>query len=155
MEYKEKLYDALKHKRVYDDNLYKTYGFLWEHCARSMQNKISSRNNFESEIYNDTIDLLKVIKEHTMHYQEARYKMAIVSDELRSFVNLKQLDNESLRYYTKRFRTVKEVFESHIGGPFKITKYVEKMNGYDSSDSDVVEKLEKKASDHFFAFVYL
>ena len=55
-----------------------------------MQNKITGRRDFEEKIFNDPINLLKAIKEHSLNYQESRYKMSIILDSLRTFLNTRQ-----------------------------------------------------------------
>ena len=55
-----------------------------------MQNKIASRKDFETRIYNHPINLLKSIKEHSLNYQETRYEMSIITDSIRSIMNAKQ-----------------------------------------------------------------
>ena len=62
MEYKAKLDEYIKRKRIYEDNLYKAYALIWERCAKAMQNKIKTRNDYKSLIYNDPIERLKAIK---------------------------------------------------------------------------------------------
>jgi hypothetical protein len=41
---------------------------------------------------------------HALNYQEYRYEMSIIADALRTMINLKQKENESLQDYTKRLR---------------------------------------------------
>ena len=79
MEYKAKLDEALKRKRMYNDNLFMAYALIWERYAKSMQNKILARSDYEYEIYNNPIKHLKAIKEHALDYQETCYKMSIIS----------------------------------------------------------------------------
>ena len=38
-------------------------------------------------------------------------------DAIRAFFNTKQKKSEPLQDYTRRFKTEKEIMESHIGGP--------------------------------------
>jgi hypothetical protein len=45
-------------------NMSKAYAFLWEQCARAMQNEIEARTDYESSIKNNPIELLKAIKQH-------------------------------------------------------------------------------------------
>jgi len=52
----------------------------WKRCAKVMQNKLLALSDYEDEIYNNPIKLLKAIKEHVLNYQETPYKMAIISD---------------------------------------------------------------------------
>ena len=79
MEYKSELDEAMRCKWEYKDNMYKSYALLWERCAKAMQNKIASRLDFDSLVYNNLITLLLTIKEHSLNYQETRYEMAIIS----------------------------------------------------------------------------
>ena len=51
---------------TYEENLFKAYAFLWEKCIKGMQNKIASRKDFESRIYNHPINILKSKKEHLL-----------------------------------------------------------------------------------------
>jgi hypothetical protein len=60
LEYKANLDEFMRRKRSYDDNLFKAYALIWERCAKAMQNKIMATSNFENEIYNDPIKLLKM-----------------------------------------------------------------------------------------------
>ena len=155
MEYKAELNEALGRKRMYNDNLFKAYALIWERCAKAMQNKISARSDFETRIYNNPIELMRAIKEHALNYQESRYEMAIIADAMRTVTTTKQRDNESLQDYTRRFKTAREILESHIGGPLILTKYVKTMDLYDATDPDVVETLINKASEQFFAHIYM
>jgi hypothetical protein len=67
----------------------------------------------------------------------------------------KQRDGESLQDYTQRYKTACEIFESHIGGPLSLTKYVTTIKGYDSEDKDKENELVQRASEQFYAYVYL
>ena len=82
-----------------------------------MQNKITGRNDFEEKIFNNPINLLIAIKKHSLNYQESRYEMSIITDSIRAFLNTKQKESETLQDYTRRFKTSKEIMESHVGGP--------------------------------------
>ena len=69
LEYKIKYTKWLNNTEIYKMNLIKPYAFLWEHCSKGMQNKIESRSKY-TEIVNNPVKLLKVIKEHALNYQE-------------------------------------------------------------------------------------
>jgi hypothetical protein len=66
--YKGNLDEFMRKRRSYDDNLFKAYALIWQRCAKAMQNKVMARSNFETEIYNDPIKLLKAVKEHALSY---------------------------------------------------------------------------------------
>ena len=63
MDYKADLDEAMRLKITYLKNTYKTYALLWEKCAKAIKNKISSRLDYYSSIYNNPIALLILIKE--------------------------------------------------------------------------------------------
>ena len=68
--------------------------------------------------------------------------MLVILDAMRTLLNTKQKDVETLQDYTKRFWIAKEVLESHIGGPIILTKIVKTIQGYmDLLTQDV--KVEK------------
>ena len=95
-----------------------------------MQNKIASRKDYETKIYNNPINLLISIKEHLLNYQETRYEMSIIADFIRAFINPKQKENESLHDFTRRFKTCRDIMESQLGGPIMLTKYIQTLPEY-------------------------
>ena len=62
MEYNREFDEYLKRKRMYEDNLYKVYAFLWERCTKAMQNRIMAHADFQTKIYNHPLELLIAIK---------------------------------------------------------------------------------------------
>ena len=71
-----------------------------------MKSKIITRKDFQNKIYNNSINLLIAIKEHSL----TRYEMLIISDTMRAFLNTRQKNNKSLQDFTRRFKTSKEIF---------------------------------------------
>ena len=128
MEYKAELDEALKRKRMYNDNLFKAYALIWERCAKAMLNKLLAQSDYEDEIYKNLIKLIKALKEHSLNYQEACYEMSIISDAFQALWNTTQKENENLQDYTWHFKTSKDILESHIEGPIQLTKYYVMMN---------------------------
>ena len=108
--------------RTYTNNIMKAYALFWGRCAKGMKNKIEARSDFKSKIENNPFELLKMIKEHSMSYQENCYNMSVILDLLMTLLTTRQKDVESLQDYTKRFRVTREVFESHNGGPMILIK---------------------------------
>ena len=70
LEFKEDWTRYQKRVDDYKDNLTKAYALIWERCTKAMQNKIANSNNFESDIYDDPIELLKETKKNALNYQE-------------------------------------------------------------------------------------
>ena len=155
MEYKAELDEAIRRKRTYENNTYKAYALLWERCNKAMQNKIASRSDYDTAVYNNPISLLRAIKEHSLNYQETRYEMSIITDSFRAVFTAKQRDGESLQDYTRRFKTSTEILESHLGGPIILEKYVKTLDKYDATNIAKTGEMIKRASEQLFAFLYL
>ena len=81
--------------------------------------------------------------------------MAIIDNSLRAVYLCKQKENESLQYYTRWYKTAKEVMESHIGRSITLYKYVKANPDYDKNDKDKITKLIKLVSEQLMAFLYL
>ena len=71
-----------------------------------MKAKIESRKDYEAEVYNDPIKLLKAIKQHALDYEENRYEMSIILDAFLAFSTYRQREKEkeSVQDYTRRFK---------------------------------------------------
>ena len=89
MKYKALLDVAVKRIRTYDTNKIKAYSLLWEQCSKSTKNQSQQRKDFNDEVYNDPIELLKAIKQHALNYQESLCVMEILDDALINFLLLK------------------------------------------------------------------
>jgi hypothetical protein len=90
MEFKAE-YDAfMKRKQFYETNTPKAYSLLWEQCAKSMQGKVKANEKFESTIKGNPIELLKLIQQNCLNYQEHRYEMSIILDSMKTLLNVKQ-----------------------------------------------------------------
>ena len=96
-------------------------------------------------MYNNHIELLKTIREHTLNYKESRYEMGITTDALRAFLNCRQKDKEGLPEYTKGCKTSREILHSHLGGAIILKKCIEALPNYDKTDNDMTEKQIKTA----------
>jgi hypothetical protein len=67
-----------------------------------MQGKIEANKKFESEIFENPIKLLEIIEKICLNYQEHRYEMSIILDSMRTLLNIRQKEHESLQDYTSK-----------------------------------------------------
>ena len=95
--------------------------------------------------------------------------MLTIIDALKAFINMKQKEGEQLINYLKQFKTARDVFVLHLGGPLILSKIVEEHVKYtklqdlrnQASVAAVCEKLEKNGMivqqvyDTFLAGLYL
>ena len=63
--------------------------------------------------------------------------MLIIADALRFLLNTKQKEKENLQDYTRRFKTNKEIIESHLGNPLIISKYIKQTKEYKKKEIEV------------------
>ena len=137
----------MKRKRILEENGYKAYAEIWARCNKAMQAKIESRREYESDIYNKPIKLIEAIKEHALNYEETRYEMSIILDAFKAFIHCKQREKEGLQEYTRRFKTAREIMNSHLGECIILQKFIESMTDYDSKDEDLVKELTETADE--------
>ncbi len=128
-----------------DDEEFK---MLWKAKLDEYMRRKCTYKNFKGTILQNPIKLLKAIKEHLQNYQENCYSMCIILDAVMALVLYKQKENESLQDYTKRFCVVRDVFESHLGGPIVLHKIVTAMPRYDKSSILKCDDKRKTASDY-------
>jgi hypothetical protein len=145
IEFKAKFDAYMKQEQALETNMTKAYTFLWSQCSKSMQNKVKGQSDFSSEIKGDWIKLKIAIYQHLLHYQDRKYEMAMIHDALRTMINLRQRENESVQEYTKRFKTSQEVMESYLGGCIEVPKYMAQMKEYDLTDPNKMEMCKIRA----------
>ena len=156
MDYKAVIDETTRRACALTGNRIKSYALLWERCAKAMQNKILERSDYESDVYNNPIKLRQSIKQHALNFDETQYTMTIITNSISAFFATVQKENEPLSKYTRRFRTAKEIMESHLGEPSSLKKVVESMKGYveEKKHAGNVE-LQQKAADRLYAYLHL
>ena len=73
--------------------------------------------------------------------------MAIITDSIRSFMNAKQKENESLHNYTRRFKTYRDIMELQLGGPIVLKKYIQTLPKFIKYNERTMEQENKTQSD--------
>ena len=98
----DKLWDKeldlyVEKKAELEENYSKAYAFIFEqYCGREMQVTIQELEHYESKILDDPIELLKEVRT-LMHTQiKARYPYMTLTENLASFLNLRQAENKNL-----------------------------------------------------------
>ena len=155
LEYKAELDECMRREKKYEANMYKAYAKMWERCSRSMKSKIEARVDYETNIYDNPINLLQAIKEHSLQYEETRYEMKIIVDAFENYFNCKQKESKSLQDYTKRFKVSRDVLNSHLGGVIRLHKIVENDDSYADASQEDKMKIEKDADERLSTYLYL
>ena len=98
----------MKRKNIYEANLKKSYALIIEYCSKTIQSRIESDPQYESNIQDDLIELLKKIKIIMHDPEKSKYPFASLTEAVNRLVNLKQYDKENLLEYSKRFKQAKD-----------------------------------------------
>jgi hypothetical protein len=132
-------------KSILDEGITSAYSIIFsDYCTKEMQEGIKQHPDFASKIYNDPIELLKVIK-FLMHSPiRAQYPLIGWMDALNRFLNTKQEHNESLSDYYARFGqefdTIKSIFGTKIFDHAS-EKLEEYTNTTSSTEQDKIKKV--------------
>jgi hypothetical protein len=104
--YKAEIDMYTKRKHKLEDNMNKTYSLIYQqHCNKTIQDRIHAHPDFETKIENDLIDLLKKFERLINDPVRARYLYASVTEAMTRFMTCRQLENEPLADYVKRFKS--------------------------------------------------
>jgi hypothetical protein len=136
MLYKAEIDIYTKRKHEFEDNMNKTYSLIYlQHCSKTIQDRIMGHPEFESKIKNDPIKLLKAVEILINDPVRARYPYASVTESITRFMTCKQLENESLTDYVKRFKSNRDGLAQTMGKDF-LKKFIENTREY-QEEADV------------------
>jgi hypothetical protein len=111
-----------KRKHELEDNMNKTYSLIYliylQHCNKTIQDRIHAHPDFETKIKNDPIELLKAIKILINNPVRARYPFASATEAMTRFMTCRQLENEPLTNFVKRFKGNQDSMAQNMGKDF-------------------------------------
>jgi hypothetical protein len=119
MLYKTEIDIYTKRRHEFEDNMNKTYSLIFlQHCNKTIQDRILGHPEFEDKIENDPIELLKAVEILINDPVRARYPYASITESITRFMTCKQLENESLTDYMKRFKSNRDGLAQTMGKEF-------------------------------------
>jgi hypothetical protein len=143
IKYQEELRQFMERKNNLRQGMSKAYSLIYSSfCTKVMQSRIEAHPEFEAKIKNDPIALLMVIKTLMHDPVRAHYPMASMTEALTRFLNVKQLENESLMDYVKRFKQLRDVAKSHLGSGL-LNKFIEQTEDYQKAEQDKTKEALK------------
>jgi hypothetical protein len=133
-----------KRKHELEDNMNKTYSLIYlQHCNKTIHDRIRAHPDFETKIENDPIQLLKAIKILINNPVRARYPYASVTKAMTRFMTCRQLENEPLANYVKRFKGNQDSMAQNMGKDF-LKYFVKNTKQYaDENDTDKQDEMLK------------
>ena len=103
--YQAQITRYIKRVETLDQNLTRAYALIYStYCNRTLQNRIEEHPDFEKMIRDNPIELLKVIQILMHDPVRAKYPYALLTEAVARTLNIKQMENENLIDYVKRFK---------------------------------------------------
>jgi len=142
--YEMKLKRAFDKEEQYEQDKSKVFRIIMGQCAVTMKNKVESSSGFsELEKKDDVIGLLKRLKDLAYTTDNVQYDYWTMQAMMRTFIDMKQEQKESLSNFAKRFLAQAEVTEDVWG---KLIP--NKMKGKPTAD-------QEEARNKFLACIFL
>ena len=153
--YTAEVQNYMDRKNTLETNLGRAYALvLSTYCNGTMQHCIEEHPEFDSKIQNDPIELLKAIKIVMHDPIRAKYPYASLTEALMRTLNIKQLEQESLIDYMKRFKQSRDVLKSHIGGDI-LNKFIENLPEYRQSTMSGQQEMKSEAFGRWMAYMMI
>ena len=156
IDYQEKLKMYLDRHRTLEQNLPKAYALIYStYCNKTMQNRIEEHPDFTTKLQDDPIELLKAIKVLMHDPIRAKYPYASLTEAVARIVNIKQMENEDLLDYVKRFKQARDITKSHVGTEILDT-FVENTLEYKSiTGANRKAEMKRDAFERWMAFLLI
>jgi hypothetical protein len=154
--YKAELDMFTKRKHKLEDNMNKTYSLIYlQHCNKTIQDRVHAHPDFETKIKNDSIELLKAIEILINDPVRARYPYASVTEAMTRFMTCRQLQNEPLANYVKRFKSCQDSMAQNMGKDFQ-KDFVKNMKQYaDETNTDKQDEMLKGSYAQWKAYMLM
>ena len=154
--YQAELERYLDRKDTLETNLTKAYALIFSaYCNKTMQNRIEEHPDYENTIRDDPIELLTKIKVLMHDPIRAKYPFASLTEAMSRMLNLKQIENEGLLDYVKRFKESCDITKSHVGTDI-LDKFVENTIEYrEETDATLQQEMKDGAFDKWMAYLLI
>ena len=128
--YQAELERYLDRKDTLEQNLNKAFALIYStYCNKVMQNRIEEHPDYETIIRDNPIELLAKIKVLMHDPIRAKYPFASLTEAITRILNIRQMENEGLLEYVKRFKESRDIMKTHIGTNI-LDKFVENTKDY-------------------------
>ena len=156
--YQEELKRYLERKEDLEGNMTRAYALIFsQYCNKTMQSRVEEHKDYLTTIRDNPIELLKKIKILMHDPVRSKYPFASLTEAISRMINLKQMDNEQLLDYVKRFKQTRDIMSSHMGTEI-LDKFVENTTEYKSIDEENVvarKELKSEAFGKWMAFLLI
>ena len=89
-----------------------------DYCTRGLQDKLESEADFETVLRDDPIKLLERIRVLMHEPDKAKEPFTSLLDATANFINIRQMENENINDYVRRYKNMRTIFKGLIGSKF-------------------------------------
>ncbi len=133
----------IKKDEAYKEGMERAYAIVWGQCNDPLKEKIKNLSEFEKDIRNKPLELLKAIEIQSINYHEDKYDMSMALEAMRNLVNLHQGKDEPLSDYAHRIRTARDIMVTYIGCPITFDKQIRAKEKLGATAVLTEEQIEK------------
>ena len=144
--YQEETKRYLDRKGDLEENLTKAYALIFsQYCNKTMQSRVEEHQDFTTTIRDDPIELLKKVRVLMHDPVRSKYPFASLTEAMSRMINLKQMEQEQLLDYVKRFKQTRDIMSSHMGTDL-LDKFIENTSAYkEETDTTKQDEMKKGA----------
>ena len=89
--------------RSFETNKRKLHGFIWKYCTQAMKDKLEREPDFNIEMFNDPILMLRRIKRFMTESDETTWEYFGLWETMKRLVQCEQRPGEDIASYRRRF----------------------------------------------------
>ena len=142
-------------KQVFKENKKKAATFLLCYCNKMMDQRIIIIPNYEAQVKNDPIKMLKEINMKMYDPIDNKYDFNTLTKVLCLFLECKQFEDENLLDYTKRFKEAVDNLINFLGESF-LTEFLKTTKQFKECATDEEHKvLIKNGFKQWASYIYI
>ena len=115
-----------------------------DYCTRGMQDKLEAETDFDKVLRDDPLKLLERIRVLMHEPDKAKEPFTSFLDATANFVNIRQMENENINDYVRRFKNMRTIFKS-LSGNKLLDGFAENLPEYKAL-TDTVKQVEFKSA---------
>ena len=138
--YRNEMKNWSRRREYYRVNWTKAYDYIWDKfLPKTMQSRIRSLSNYQTEIYEEPLALLKAVELAMSQPTEDQYDQITKLNALKTFINFRMEPNEEIPDFRRRFDQTVALTEQYVG-KHMVSYGVQQTAEYKAEQSKEVRK---------------
>ena len=129
-------------KKDYKNNLMNLHAHIVKFCSTTMREKLEREADWETDLFEDPIKLLKRIKRFMTTSDETDWEQFSLWEAIRKFVNCKQKENKDVGSCQQQFEENARSLQNLMGDKW-LNEFMMKTKGYQEIEESGLEILDQ------------